>query len=280
MNSRTPEFDSILIENPYLLTTMTDVFIPQMRYSYVYTSPAGTLNPLRWETTISESGNMASLFMMIGGKKWNEKDKKMFKNPYSQFVRLETDITKTWQLNAHDQLVAHANAGVIYSYGNSYASPFSEVFYVGGANSLRAFPIRSVGPGRFNGEDLSTQYSYLLQNGDVKLVANLEYRPRLFGNVYGAVFLDAGNVWMIGRDYNDLSINSFVDAQKFRPGKFFQQLAVGTGIGLRYDLDFLILRLDWGVGLHVPYDTGKHGFFNIRKFKDNQTLHFAIGYPF
>jgi outer membrane protein assembly factor BamA len=280
MNNQTADFDSILVDNPYLMTTMSDVFIPQMRYSYVYTSPAGTLHPLRWETTLSESGNLVSLAMLAGGKKWNEPGKKMFKNEYSQFLRLETDFTKTWQLNAHDQLVAHANAGVIYSYGNSVAAPFSEVFYVGGANSLRAFPIRSVGPGKFYVEELSTQYSYLVQNGDVKLVANLEYRPRLFGNVYGAVFLDAGNVWMLESKYDDKEVRQYLRDFTFRPGKFLGQLAVGTGIGLRYDLDFLILRLDWGVGLHVPYDTGKSGFFNIKKFKDNQTLHFAIGYPF
>lgn len=280
MNSHTLEFDSIMVFNPYLMTTMGDVFIPQMRYSYIYTSPAGTLHPLRWETTLSEAGNVTSLAMMAGGKKWNERDKKMFKNAYSQFVRLETDLTKTWQLNAHDQFVAHANAGIIYSYGNSEMAPFSELFYVGGANSLRAFPIRSVGPGRFNGEELTTQYSYLMQNGDVKLVANLEYRPRLFGNVYGAVFLDAGNVWNISGDYGEDSINSIFRDSKFKPGKFLGQMAIGTGIGLRYDLDFLILRLDWGIGLHVPYDTGKSGFLNINKFKDNQTLHFAIGYPF
>ena len=119
-----------------------------------------------------------------------------------------------------------------------------------------------------------------MQNGDVKLVANLEYRPRLFGNVYGAVFLDAGNVWMLESKYDDKEVRQYLRDFTFRPGKFLGQLAVGTGIGLRYDLDFLILRLDWGVGLHVPYDTGKSGFFNIKKFKDNQTLHFAIGYPF
>ena len=280
MNNQTADFDSILVDNPYLMTTMSDVFIPQMRYSYIYTSPAGTLHPLRWETTLSESGNLVSLAMLAGGKKWNEPGKKMFKNEYSQFLRLETDFTKPWQLNAHDQLGAHANAGVIYSYGNSVAAPFSEVFYVGGANSLRAFPIRSVGPGKFYVEELSTQYSYLVQNGDVKLVANLEYRPRLFGNVYGAVFLDAGNVWMLESKYDDKEVRQYLRDFTFRPGKFLGQLAVGTGIGLRYDLDFLILRLDWGVGLHVPYDTGKSGFFNIKKFKDNQTLHFAIGYPF
>lgn len=280
MNSHTPEFDTILVHNPLLLATMSDVFIPQMRYTYTYTSPSGMLHPVRWETTLAESGNLTSLGFMAAGRKWNEQDKTMFKNPYSQFLRVETDFTKTWQLTTHQQLVAHLNAGVIYAYGNSLAAPFSELFYVGGANSLRAFPIRSVGPGAFDGEGLSPQFSYLLQNGDVKFVANLEYRPRLFGNVYGAVFLDAGNVWELKKDYGDPDLNDDFDDYQFKPSRVLSELAVSTGIGIRYDLDFLILRLDWGIGLHVPYDTVKHGFYNIRKFADNQTLHFAIGYPF
>lgn len=95
MNSHTAAFDSIQKVNPYLRVSMQDYFIPQMRYTYLYNSPAGTLNPIRWETTIAESGNITSLGMMIAGKKWNEKDKKLFKNPYSQFLKIETDFTKT-----------------------------------------------------------------------------------------------------------------------------------------------------------------------------------------
>ena len=282
MNSHTEKFDSIIENSPYLAATMSDYFIPQMRYTYVYASPADKLNPIRWELTLSESGNLTSLAYMAAGKKWNEEDKELFKNPYAQFVKVETDFTKTWQLSQHSQLVGHLNAGLGICFGNSSDLPFSERFYIGGANSVRAYPLRSIGPGRFLGDyEGNRQLSYLLQNGDVKLQANLEYRQRLFGNLHGAVFLDAGNVWLrkdleIGID--DLSI-MFKEAY-FHFGEFFKQMAVGTGVGLRYDLDFLILRLDWGIGLHVPYETTKSGFYNVDKFSRHQTLHFAIGYPF
>ncbi len=282
MNSHTEKFDSIIENSPYLAATMSDYFIPQMRYTYVYASPADKLNPIRWELTLSESGNLTSLAYMAAGKKWNEEDKELFKNPYAQFVKVETDFTKTWQLSQYSQLVGHLNAGLGICFGNSSDLPFSERFYIGGANSVRAYPLRSIGPGRFLGDyEGNRQLSYLLQNGDVKLQANLEYRQRLFGNLHGAVFLDAGNVWLrkdleIGID--DISI-MFKEAY-FHFSEFFKQMAVGTGVGLRYDLDFLILRLDWGIGLHVPYETTKSGFYNVDKFSRHQTLHFAIGYPF
>ena len=280
MNSHTAAFDSIVDKNPYLKVTMQDYFVPQMRYTYTYTSPANLLHPIRWETTIAESGNVTSLGMMIGGKSWNEKDKQLFKNPYSQYVKLETDFTKTWTIGAMSRLVGHVNAGIIYAYGNSEWLPNSELFYVGGANSIRAFPVRGLGPGRFPGYE-DKAISYLMQNGDVKFVCNLEYRPQLFGNLHGALFLDAGNVWNLKDRTDNLNKgqNRYEDT-KFTLKNFFRDMALGTGIGLRYDLDFLILRLDWGFALHVPYETGKSGFFNINSFKDSQTLHFAIGYPF
>lgn len=280
MNSHTEAFDSIMKVNPYLKGTMEDYFIPEMRYTYTYTSPANLLHPIRWETTIAESGNVTSLAMMAAGKKWDEKNKLLFKNPYSQFLKLETDFTKTWMLSSNSSLVAHVNAGVIYAYGNSDCVPMTEMFYAGGANSIRAFSVREIGPGSFPGLP-DKSLSYLLRNGDVKFICNLEYRRQLFGNLHGAVFLDAGNVWLTNESFNDREdLENMYENSRFRFNRFFRDLAVGTGFGLRYDLDFLILRLDWGVGLHVPYDTGKSGFYNIDSFKDCQTLHFAIGYPF
>lgn len=276
MNSHTAAFDSIQRENPYLTVSMQDYFIPQMRYTYTYVSPSGMLHPIRWETTLVEAGNLTSVGMMITGKKWNEKDKTLFKNPYSQFVKVETDFSKTWTLDAHAKLVGHVNAGVVYSYGNSDWVPNSELFYVGGANSLRAFPVRGIGPGSFPGFS-NKAMSYIFQNGDLKFVCNLEYRRQLFGSLQGAVFLDAGNVWNI-HERTDAEGNTL--ASKFQFKNALKEMAVGTGVGIRYDLDFLVLRLDWGIGLHVPYATNKSGYFNADGFKKNQTLHFAIGYPF
>ena len=276
MNSHTAEFDKVMEENPYLRATMQDYFVPEMRYSYTYTSPSTLRHPVRWTATVSESGNFTSLALLAFGKKWNEREKKLFKNPYSQFVKIETDFTKIWTLDASSQLLGHVNAGVLYCFGNTDWAPNTELFYVGGANSIRAFSVRGIGPGSFPGiEDKAM--SYLMQNGDIKLVCNLEYRRNLFGSLYGAVFLDAGNVWNV-RDNYGTSVP--YATTKFKIQNVLREMAVGTGLGLRYDLDFLVLRLDWGIGIHVPYDTGKGGIYNVDGFKKNQTLHFAIGYPF
>ena len=268
MSSHTAKFDSVLNTSAYLQVSMKDQFVPKMRYSYIYTSPLSYRNPIFWQTTISEAGNILSAGYAAFGHKWSTKDKKMFKNPYAQFLKIETEWRKTWQLNEHDQFVAHASAGAIWSYGNSTTAPYNEQLYVGGANSIRAFTIRSVGPGAYLPTEATS--SYLDQTGDLKLLFNLEYRPRLFDNLYGAIFLDAGNVWSLKDD-------DYRPDSKFKFKNMFQQMAVGTGVGLRYDLDYFVIRVDWGIGLHLPY---KHGFYNLPNFKDSQSLHLAIGYPF
>ena len=298
LNSHTEQFDSIISNNMYTMRAMEDHFIPKMRYTYTYTSPTTHRNPIRWETTIEEAGNVIALYdVLIQGHDWNQKDKTLFKNPYSQFVRFETDFTKTWTLNSWSTLVGHLNAGIIHSFGNAYEAPFAEQFYAGGANSIRAFPVRGIGPGSV-GLTGPRQYSYLLQNGDMKLVGNLEYRPRLFGNLEGALFLDVGNVWIrqlhlgsedelieSGATPEDVEAafdiyNYMIDHGKFKFNKFLDQLAVGIGVGLRYNLGFLAIRIDWGIAVHLPYNSERSGYFNVDRFSSAQTLHFAIGYPF
>ncbi len=268
MRSSTAAFDSVLTANPYLYYTMQDQFVPKMQYTYTYTSPTTCLNPIRWQTTVSEAGNLLSLCYMAAGKKWGQQGKEMFNNPYAQFLKVETDLVKTWRLSEHSSVVGHVALGAIWAYGNSSSSPYGEQFYVGGANSVRAFAVRSIGPGRYHNASSADIY-YLDQTGDLKFQANLEYRPRLFGNLYGALFLDAGNVWTMHGDDRE--------GVKFEAKNVLKDMALGTGVGLRYDLDFLVIRLDWGVGLHVPYNSG---FYNVGRFKDSQSLHFAIGYPF
>ena len=268
MRSTTHAFDSIMNVNPYLYYTMRDQFIPKMQYTYTYTSPANYRNPLWWQTTVSESGNLLSLGYMVAGKKWGEHNKNMFGNPYAQFLKLETEVVKTWRLTEHSSLVAHGDIGAIWSFGNSTGAPYSEQFYVGGANSIRAFTARFIGPGSYHDESGGELY-YLDQTGEMRILANLEYRTRLFGSLYGAAFLDAGNVWDMKSDYRPEGV--------FKLKNLLREMALGTGIGLRYDLDFLVIRVDWGIGLHVPY---KPGFYNLPSFRDSQSLHFAIGYPF
>ena len=161
-------------------------------------------------------------------------------------------------------------AGIAYSYGNSTVVPYSDQFYVGGANSVRALTIRTVGPGRFVSRE--RKYSYMDQTGDLKLEGNIELRFPMFGSLSGALFADAGNVWLIRSD-------------ETRPGgsfhlpDFAQDLALGTGVGIRYDLDFIVVRLDLGVALHDP--ASQHsGYFDTGRLSDRFALHFAIGYPF
>ena len=268
MQKETEAFGEILNQSPYLLVSMADQFVPKMRYTFTRQSPSTYRSPIYWQTTVSEASNILSLGYLAFGRKWNEKGKQMFKNPYAQFLKVESDFRKTWRMSEHSTLVGHINAGVIWSYGNATSSPYSEQFYVGGANSIRAFNVRSIGPGAYYTDQ--SRLSYMDQTGDIKFQANLEYRPRLFGNLYGALFLDAGNVWAMRDD-------GYRNASKFKVKNVLKEMALGTGIGIRYDLEFFVLRLDWGIGIHVPYKTG---FYNMKSFGDSQSLHFAIGYPF
>lgn len=271
LQNKTARFDSIINANPALYVSMRNQFIPKMKYTYTYTSPLKYKNPIVWESSVTESGNILSLSYVAVGQKFNEKGKNLFGNPYAQFLKITTDLRKTWTITDKSQLVGRVSAGIIFTYGNSSVAPYSEQFYVGGANSIRAFTVRSVGPGKYQAP--LSNYSYLDQTGDLKFEANLEYRFNIFGNLYGATFLDSGNIWLIKDD-------SSKDGATFKPQNFFKELATGTGIGIRYDMEFLVLRLDWGIAIHVPYDTTKSGYYNIPSFKDGQGLHFAIGYPF
>ncbi len=267
MNSKTDAYEEVVLNYPALIVAMENKFVPKMSYTYTYKSPQNYQNPVVWATTVSEAANILSLGYMAAGKKWNETDKTMFKNPFAQFLKVETDFVKYWKMGEKSTLVGHVDAGVIWSYGNSVESPYTERFYVGGANSIRAFTVRGIGPGDF---DIS-EFPYILRTGDIKFVANLEYRPQIWGSLYGALFLDAGNVWNMDKEYA-------YGAFKFNT--FYKQMAVGTGVGLRYDIGMFVVRVDWGVGLHLPYDTGKGGFFNVDSFKNAQNLHLAVGYPF
>ena len=272
LNSTTEKFDAIVRQNSFTLVSMQDQFIPKMRYTYTYTNSGSQHGPLLWETTITEAGNLLSLGYVTAGKDWSKKGKQLFRNPYAQYIKLNSDLTKTWLTGLHSSLVAHVAAGAIWCYGNAEVAPYSEQFRVGGANSIRAFSVRSIGPGRY--KPTERELSYLLQVGDIKFQANLEYRFLLAGSLHGAAFLDAGNVWNIhGHDF-------MKGADTFKLKDFCNDLALGTGIGIRYDLDYFVVRIDWGIGLHLPYDTGRSGYYNPRNFGSSQSIHLAIGYPF
>lgn len=278
LQRRTAAFDSIAEANPMLYHSLSDQFIPSVTYTFTYDN-SWMKKRIRtwWENSITSAGNVTSLIYMACGKGFNTRDKEFLGTPFAQFLKFTSEIRPLYQISEKQQLAGRFMAGVVWAYGNKTIAPYNEQFYVGGANSIRAFTIRSIGPGRFHPSENSS-YSYVDETGDIKLEANLEYRFRMMsnlfgGNLNGAVFLDAGNVWLMRKD-------EARPGAEFTFSKFFDNWAVGTGIGIRYDLSFLILRLDWGIALHVPYETGKRGYYNIPNFKDGMGIHFAIGYPF
>lgn len=271
MHKVTDRYLELIDSVPYLEVSLADQFIPKMIFQYTFMSPSRYQSPIKVWTTVSEASNILSAGYAAFGRHWSEKNKQLFKNPYAQFVKVDANMTKVWSIADKSSLAAHVNIGTLWAYGNSRFAPYTEQFYVGGANSIRAFNARQIGPGRYR----STQRrrSYVEQTGDIKFQFNLEYRPHLMGSLYGAVFLDAGNVWTM--HYDDGRPESY-----FKMKNLFREMALGTGVGLRYDIGYFMLRVDWGIGLHVPYETGKTGFYNISKFKDAQAFHLAIGLPF
>ena len=267
----TPRFDSIMNANEALYISMRNQFVPSMRYILTYTSSKRARNPILFTFDIKESGNITSGLFAAFGQPFTKKDKKLFKVPFAQYIRVAADFRESFKLTARSSLVGRISLGVIYSYGNSTNAPYNDLFYVGGANSIRAFNMRGIGPG--GNVPGTSRYSYVDQTGDIKFEANLEYRFPIIGSLYGAAFLDAGNVWLMHGDPN--RPNGNLDWKRLG-----REIALGTGLGLRYDLDFLVLRFDVGVGLHAPFDTGKSGYYNLPNFKKSLGYHLAVGYPF
>lgn len=264
----TAEFDETMANNPAVALSFRNQFIPEIQYNYTY-DRSFSGNNLTYNLQVIEAGNVfAGIWSLCGSKG----EKKMFGTPFSQFVKFQTSVVYNHGVMSGHRLVARMLVGAAHAYGNSSQVPYSEQFYIGGANSIRAFAVRSVGPGSFR-PDVTNPNGYYDQTGTFKLEANLEYRFPIFSYLKGALFLDAGNVWMLSDDSN-------------RPGgklvmkDFFNEIAVGTGLGLRFDMDMLVIRADVGYALHAPYDTGKSGYFNMPSFKKSYAFHLAIGYPF
>lgn len=270
MLKTTPVFDEMLADNPVLAVAMSDQFVPYIHYSLTYTTRQNLRHAFWMQFSAKESGNLTSGIYAATGRKWSETGKTIMGSPFAQYVRFTAELHHTLTFTPDIKLASRFFGGIVASYGNVTQAPYSDQFYVGGANSIRAFTVRTIGPGHYRSQ--SSRYAYIDQTGDIKLELNTELRARLVGSLFGAIFLDAGNVWLLRKDPS-------------RPGAEFsgenlKHIAVGTGAGLRYDIGFLVLRFDLGVALHAPYETGKSGFYNIPKFGDGLALHFAIGYPF
>lgn len=263
----TSEFDSIMDANPAIAQSFRSQFIPQVMYSYTYDRAYGKNNTLNWQFTLQEAGNICWAMWSLLGK---DGEKKLFNTPFSQFVKGSTQLVYSRRLGGSHWLVTRAAVGAAHAYGNSSQVPYSEQFYVGGANSIRAFTVRSIGPGSYREDDTD---GYFDQTGTFKVELNMEYRFPIYGPLKGAMFLDAGNVWLLKDDMQR-------PGGTLRASTFLKDLALGTGLGLRFDIGMLVVRGDLGIGIHAPYATGFGGYYNMESFKKSLAFHLAIGYPF
>lgn len=266
----THEFDSIMAANPSVAQSFRSQFIPQMSYTYVYDRQINPDNTINWQFTVQEAGNIFWAIYRACGKKG---EKELFGTPFSQFVKGQTQLVWGRRIFYGDHwLVSRVAVGAAHAYGNSTQVPYAEQFYVGGANSIRAFAVRSIGPGSYKAPDGMPE-DYFDRTGTFKFEANVEYRFPLMGPLHGALFVDAGNVWLLKND-------------PMRPGgtleakNFLREIALGTGFGLRFDISMLVVRADLGIGIHAPYNTGHGGYYNMVNFGKSLAFHLAIGYPF
>ena len=240
-------------------TTNTDV-VPRTSFFYV-----------RFQGDIA--GNLLSAFKPLMKK--DESGAGMIWNtPFSQYVRAEFSIGRTWRFGRNDgqAFATRFLAGAGYAYGNSTALPFEKHFYSGGANSLRGWQARAVGPGL---APLDRTFIIANQTGDMKLEANIEYRFNMFWKVDGAVFVDAGNVWTLRDTGGENSA-----ASKLMMRTFAKSIAANWGIGIRLDLNFLLLRLDMGMRLHDPARVSRWVRPDQWLERDGYAIHFGVGYPF
>ena len=252
------------------------IFGPTYTYTFTNTMLTAKKHTFYFQGGVDLSGNITGL---ITGADVKTKDPvTIFDVPFSQYIKAETDFRHYLRLGRGMDLASRIIVGAGIPYGNSLELPFIKQFFVGGTNSVRAFRARSVGPGNYNQEVEAT--SFLPdQSGDLKLELNTELRADLFSIVEGAVFVDAGNVWLMNENPNKPGAEISKD--------FLKELAVGTGVGMRLDLQFLILRLDLAFPLRVPYlPEGERWVFDSIDFgnkdwrKENLIFNLAIGYPF
>jgi len=223
------------------------------------------------------AGNLLQLGYEITGQERNENGQYRFIGvPFSQYVRLQTDLRAYIKLGKYNRLAMRQIIGVGIPYLNSSALPFAKQFFVGGASSLRGFQARSIGPGVYFSDD---QGSFFDQTGDIQIEWNLENRTDLGQYLEGALFVDAGNVWLARE-------SAARPGGEFRFNKFMNQLAISSGVGVRINLEFLIIRFDFGVPLRKPYlPEGQRWFWEDvdEEFQTDRSqliLNFAIGYPF
>lgn len=270
-------YKSQIATNSSLQKVIDKQLILGTTYSYTYTNTmiSNKKNNIYFKGGIDLSGNSTGLIL---GANDSDNPKSILGVPFSQYTKAEVEFRHYYNFSKETKLASRIIIGAGIPYGNSKELPFIKQFFIGGTSSIRAFRARSIGPGTFNGND--TTNSFLPdQSGDLKLEMNAEFRGQIYDLVKGAVFVDAGNIWLLNE-------NDEKPGAKFS-SKFLNQLAVGTGVGLRFDFNFLILRTDLAFPLRKPYlPQGQEwviddiSFGNSTWRKDNLVFNLAIGYPF
>lgn len=263
-------------ENYILKYNYEDRLIVRTGYSFVYNSAGRALmnNTLIGDSysvrfNIESAGNLLYLLGRTVGMKKNENDEYTLLNiPFAQYVKGDIDFAKNIMIDNRNSLAFHIGGGIAVPYGNATVVPLEKRYFSGGANSVRGWSVRNLGPGSFPGDG-----NFLNQTGDIKLDASIEYRTRLFWKFRGAVFVDAGNIWTL-RDYKDQP------GGQFRFNKFYKQIAVAYGLGLRLDLDFFVLRFDGGMKAVNPAQGAERYPIIHPDFGRDFAFHFAVGYPF
>lgn len=252
--------------------------IVRMGYNYSYNSAGGALvnntittNSYSIRAGFESAGNILyGISKMINMRKNKDGEYAILGIPYAQYLKGDFDFAKNIIIDHRNSLAFHAGIGIAVPYGNAKVVPFEKRYFSGGANSVRGWSVRNLGPGSFAGDG-----NFMNQSGDIKLDASIEYRTRLFWKFRGAAFIDAGNIWTI-REYENQP------GGVFEFDKFYKQIAVAYGLGLRLDLDFFVLRFDGGMkAINPKYKKAKERYPIIHpRFSRDFAFHFAVGYPF
>ncbi|PVW15577.1 hypothetical protein DDV96_04720 [Marixanthomonas spongiae] len=267
LSNTTKEFDAILKDNPFLKRSFDQEFISGLTYSFTYNGMVDTQDTHQFylNATLDVAGNSISLF----GKENDETASKTFLGlEYAQYAKADIDGRYHYNFGKEQTIATRLFAGYGYAYGNSEVLPYIKQYFSGGPYSVRAFQIRSLGPGTYDGSD--NPDSYYDQTGNIRLEANIEYRFPLVSFLKGAVFADAGNIWTS-------KANEALGGQGKFTSNFINELGMGAGIGLRIDIQGFVLRFDLAAPFHDPaLKEGERFDFKV----DEPVFNFAIGYPF
>lgn len=261
--------DSVSNRNAILRYNYEDLFIMKAGFGLTYNAGDRVIR-----ASVETAGNLLSGFSQIFRFKQNSHGQhQLFNIAYAQYAKFDFEYTRLLRFSAHNTLALHGLLGVAWPYGNSTVLPFEKRYFSGGANSVRGWSVRELGPGKYRGRD--GRIDFINQTGDMRLDLNLEYRTHLFWKFDGAAFVDAGNIWTL-RSYPEQP------GGQFQLDTFFKQIAVSYGLGLRLNFGYFILRLDGAMkAINPAYDDHKDHYpiFHPRWGRDF-AFHFAVGMPF